>query len=136
MKNKLDIEANGFSVSLEGDGDYVEQAYEAIRSLLRTRYVKTFHTARPTSPTLTALDSERTHITAVVCNEVYLKVYLAEVEMLERSAFARTIDLQGINRIYINRSQQDAFENTFEFGKVLWRELTEKGRSAIKGPSE
>lgn len=79
-----------------------------------------------------AASDDVNHVKVAISNDVYRKIYLIGADTLERSVLAKAFDLTKIHRIHVNRSQQDRFAELLGGGKLLWRELTEKGRAAVK----
>ena len=138
MANSLKITTGDTEFSLEGDVEYVERAYAAVRELMLERFVEAIH-AQPEEPPklrqtmpMAQVMEDHPHMSVITCNEVYHKIHLVDREVLENSDFSRAIEFKGVARVYINRDQQDHFREYFPFGKVLWRELTSAGRNAIR----
>lgn len=149
-KNGLKIRAKDLHLDLEGESEYVERAYAAIRTVLMERYRESLEItlgdepsdvrSRQTLPLHTVSKSDadadlNQHVNVVICNEVYNKIHLANTDDLEASPFSRVIDFDSVRRIYLNRSQSGHFEKFVPVGKTLWRELTSAGRAAVKGES-
>jgi hypothetical protein len=160
MTNKLSIRAKSLNLDLVGEPEYILRAYDAIHPVLVERFeesvegvldeaddlrssqVKTMPLHRVSEPERAEEEPEPAprapepagphHINVVVCNEVYNKIYLVERSELKSSVFSRAIDLDAVHRIYVNRAQRERFQSFFEFGKVLWRELTTAGKAAVK----
>lgn len=144
-KNHLRISAKHLDLDLRGETEYVERAYNAIRSVLLDHYRDSLlepNATRDTSelPTITPeqarksfqSDPEARVVNLVLCNEVYNKVYLVESDEFDKGVLGPTFKFEEIRRIYVNQSQQTAFNASFKFGKVLWRELTAAGRNAVR----
>lgn len=144
-KNHLRISAKHLDLDLRGETEYVERAYNAIRSVLLDHYRDSLlepNATRDTSelPTITPeqarksfqSDPEARVVNLVLCNEVYNKVYLVESDEFDKGVLGPTFKFEEIRRIYVNQSQQTAFNTSFKFGKVLWRELTAAGRNAVR----
>lgn len=148
MKNKLRIRAKSLNLDLAGEADYVLRAYDAIHPVLLERFEESvegvldgpdqqvpdgstmrMHAATPSE----AAVASPSHLNVVICNEVYHKIHLVERERVDSSIFARSFDFENVTRVYINRSQRDAFRTVFPQGKVLWRELTAAGKAVVKG---
>lgn len=151
MTNKLRIRAKSLNLDLAGEPEYILRAYDAIHPVLVERFEESvdwvlddhdgpeapskFRTIRMHAVDEDAADAERAgaqHLNVVVCNEVYNKIYLVERADLHASIFSRVVDMDRVNRIFVNRSQGERFEGFIKFGKVLWRELTAAGKAAVK----
>lgn len=157
MTNKLKIRAKSLNLDLVGEPEYILRAYDAIHPVLVERFEESVegvldepvveHRAHaktiPMHTPVTEQDLRKEgstlpeespqHLNLVVCNEVYNKIYLVDREELAGSMFSRAIDMDAVNRIYVNRSQRERFRSFFRFGKVLWRELTTAGKAVVKG---
>ena len=162
MTNKLRIRAKSLNLDLVGEAEYSLRAYDAIHPVLVERFEEsvqgvlddpTEFRSEPASETVRRPSMSKTipmhkpvdpqslsegsggshHINVVVCNEVYNKIYLVDREEIRISLFDKVLDLDRVNRIYINRSQRERFRGFFKFGKVLWRELTSAGKAVVKG---
>lgn len=151
-KNGLKIRAKDLHLDLEGEFEYVERAYEAIRPVLMERFRESLEielglgvsnedvASRKTLPLNRVAKNDvdpdvAQHINVVICNEVYNKIHLAQFDDLNASPISRVIDFDRVRRMYINRSQSGDFEKFVPVGKTLWRELTSAGRAAVKGES-
>lgn len=152
-KNSLKIRAKDLHLDLEGEYEYVERAYDAIRPVLMERFRASLEIELGGGPTTSEIRSRKTlplnrvtkgaeadpdlaqHINVVICNEVYNKIHLAHANDLEQSHFSRVLDFEHVRRVYMNRSQSDRFEKFVPVGKTLWRELTSAGKAAVKGES-
>lgn len=139
MTNRLKITTGDIEFTLEGDTDYVERAYAAVRDIMLERFVEAIHAGPPPEPDtirttmpMNQISDENTQVSIISCNEVYHKIHLVDRVLLEKSEFSRIVDFKGVGRVYVNREQQERFKGYFPFGKVLWRELTSAGRAAIR----
>ena len=134
-RNRLKIHAKSLDLDFEGEAEYVTRAYEAVRTVLMERFQDSLELnvddILATGQYPVAPSKSREHVNIVVCNDVYNKIYLLSRDEISDTAFAKFIDMNQINRVYINRAQQDSFEKYFDFGKVLWRELTAAGKAAV-----
>ena len=154
-KNALKIRAKDLKLDLEGEFEYIERAYEAIRPVLMERFRESLEVElafEGESPSKDSIRSRETlplhsvpkgdfdpdlnkHVNVVICNEVYNKIHLANSEDLAASPFSRVLEFTNVRRIYLNRSQAEHFEKFIPVGKTLWRELTTAGRAAVKRES-
>lgn len=151
MKNKLRIRAKSLDLDLAGESEYILRAYDAIQPVLMERFresvdavldgatpeqhVKTIRMHGAVDPSKfpeQEQDEAVQHLNVVVCNEVYNKIYLMERVVVRSSIFGRVLDVDQIARVFVNQSQSPRFEEHFQLGKVLWRELTAAGRRAVK----
>lgn len=134
--NRLRIRAESLDLNFEGEPEYVQRAYEAVRVVLMDRFRSSLQLnveqPMPTGAYPVAPASSRQHINVVLCNDVYNKIYLVGRDEVATTIFANVLDMNAVNRVYINRSQQKKFEKFFKLGKVLWRELTTAGKAAVK----
>lgn len=151
-QNRLQIRAKHLNLDLAGETEYVERAYSAIREVLMDRFRASLEhavveevapvaaevpkTAGPVEGAVPEIRDSGGRINLVLCNDVYNKIFVIDNEGIDASMFGSVIDTSQIRRIYLNRSQQDRFEEFFQFGKVLWRELTSAGRAAVKGKAK
>ncbi len=153
-KNALKIRAKDLHFDLEGEFEYIERAYEAVRPVLMERFRESLEIELGGTrvPSESSIQSRETlplhsvpkgdaesefakHINVVICNEVYNKIHLAKADDLEESPFSRVLNFDHVRRIYVNRSQATDFEKLIPVGKTLWRELTSAGRAAVKRES-
>jgi len=146
-RNKLKIRAVDLDLELSGEPAYVEEAYDALRPILMERFRASVQKRAARQKTPVEPDAEEPlqpgfarpasseHVNVVLTNEVYNKLYLVELDELSDAPITRAIDLRGVGRIYINRSQKENFGHFFKVGRVLWRELTAAGKAAVKGSS-
>lgn len=154
MTNKLTIRAKSLNLDLVGEPEYILRAYDAIHPVLVERFEESvegvleeaadLRSSQMKTMPLHRVDSEKDttspmgqeagpqHINIVVCNEVYNKIYLVERDEFQSSVFSRSIEMDAVRRIYVNRGQRGQFQSFFKFGKVLWRELTSAGKAAVK----
>ncbi len=155
--NRMKIQAKSLDLELSGDRAYVVDAYQAIRGVIMDRFELTLgvqashevtpeevkptrHKTQPLHRVETAvnlpertLDTTSNHIHVVVTGEIYHNISVVEREAIEKSVLARVIDVQHIERIYIDRVDRDKLQPILPVGKVLWRELTHAGQAAIRG---
>lgn len=144
-KNHLRISAKHLDLDLRGETEYVERAYDAIRSVLLEHYRDSLLEPNATRETseLPAISQEQARksfqsdpearvVNLVLCNEVYNKIYLVESDEFDHGVLGKAFRFEEVRRIHVNQSQQAGFKPTFKFGKVLWRELTAAGRNAVR----
>lgn len=145
-QNRLQIRAKSLNLDLAGEPEYVESAYGAIREVLMDRFRDSLDiveeeavgvaeapkTSGPVAGAVPQIQQSGGRVNVVLCNDVYNKIFVIDQDDIESSMFGKVIDTTLIRRIYLNRSQQGRFEEFFQFGKVLWRELTSAGRAAVK----
>ena len=141
MDNHLSVKTSTVQFSVSGDTEFIEQSYEAVRTLILERFVDATKVARQTQPSppmntdvnLAADFSEEvTHISFIACNDIYRKVYFVTPAELSETPFGQSIDFVGVQNIYFDRELQPEFEKHITLGKALWRELTTAGRTAIR----
>lgn len=137
-RNTIKVSTPDLCLELSGEANLLKDAYEAVRPILISHFAATFSasssddvTGQTRKPAILSAGTKE-HINFVVCNEVYNKVYLVELEDLEQASLSRVLDLSRVSRVFISRSQKDRFEEFFSMGKVLWRELTTAGRAVVK----
>jgi hypothetical protein len=75
---------------------------------------------------------EKIHLSFVLSSEMYNKICVLERESFEESFLGKVFAFERMGRLYVRNSQKRRFEAKFSIGKVLWRELTPKGRRAVR----
>ncbi len=75
---------------------------------------------------------EKIHLSLVLSSEMYNKVCVLERESFDTSFLAGAFAFDHLGRLYVRNSQKNRFGAKFTIGKVLWRELTPKGRRAVR----
>lgn len=136
MDNHLSVKTSTVEFSVSGDTEFIEQAYEAVRSLILEKFVDATNKPVDIPPSevqpLSDLSEEMTHISFIACNDIYRKVYFVTPAELSETPFGEAIDFDGIQNVYLDRELQPEFEKHMTLGKALWRELTTAGRTAIR----
>jgi hypothetical protein len=141
QKNVLRIDAKSLQVELSGDESYVIAAYEALRPVLVKSYRESLHGPRRVTEKIAAVGSspasihvaERTHFFAIWFSSIYHKVLMVRIDDMKPCPLSCELDFSKISRLYVDRENRDRIPG-FPKGKVLWRELTEAGKSAMRGP--
>ena len=75
---------------------------------------------------------EKIHMSLVLSSEMYNKICVLERESFDDSFLGKVFDFEKMGRLYVRNSQKRRFDAKFTIGKVLWRELTPKGRRAVR----
>ncbi len=75
---------------------------------------------------------EKLHMSLVLSSEMYNKICVLERESFDGSFLGKVFDFEKVGRLYVRNSQKRRFDAKFTIGKVLWRELTPKGRRAVR----
>jgi hypothetical protein len=140
QKNVVRIDTSAFQVELSGDETYVVEAYEALRPILLKSYRALLHTPRRVTEKMAAVGApvaslvsvERTHFFAIWFSSIYHKVLMVSIKDMDTCPLASQLDFAKISRLYVDREHREGIPD-FPQGKVLWRELTEAGKSAMRG---
>ena len=75
---------------------------------------------------------EKIHLSLVLSSDMYNKVCVLDRAEFDRSMLNSVFKFEGLGRLYVRNNQKGSFERHFTIGKVLWRELTDKGRKAVR----
>lgn len=162
QKNTLKIEASALKLELSGDQATVSQAYQMTRELLircfedqfarmeqqadlnatRPLHVVPQPVAAAAAELAPAPDAAKhwkpspsqnvTHINIVLASEFYNKVCVLDRVEFDTSILNKVLHFDLIDRLYIRHDQYDTFQQHFTIGKVLWRELTQSGKAAVR----
>jgi|SRR5690554_3933715 len=151
-QNRLKIKAHSLDLELTGEAAYVEDAYQAIRSVVLQRFAQTLESdvespapkKRSNTQPLYRVDGVKERITPtremadnhlhlVVCSELYHKVSVLSRPDLARTIFGKAVSADRIDHVFINEADLGALADHFEVGKTLWRELTASGRAVVHG---
>ncbi|RDV38393.1 hypothetical protein DV096_06125 [Bradymonadaceae bacterium TMQ3] len=151
-QNRLKIKAHSLDLELTGEAAYVEDAYQAIRSVVVQRFAQTLESdqagpsekKRSTTQPLYRADGVKeriapsremadNHLHLVVCSELYHKVSVLARPDLAKTIFGKVLSADRIDHVYIDEGDLQRLERHFEVGKTLWRELTASGRAVVHG---
>ncbi|TXD38044.1 hypothetical protein FRC98_03865 [Lujinxingia vulgaris] len=153
-QNRLKIKAHSLDLELTGEAAYVEDAYQAIRSVVLQRFAQTLESdeagtaekekKRSNTQPLYRADGVKeriapsremaeNHLHLVVCSELYHKVSVLARPELANTIFGKVLSADRIDHVYIDEADLGSLERHFEVGKTLWRELTASGRAVVHG---
>ncbi len=112
---------------------------------------------RKTEPTITRLDPDSTNplfkiddlrkradngellietqLQFVVCTSLYRRVAALSRDDFSNSIFGKVIEPEALSKVYIGEGAATCLRDHIEFGKTLWRELTNEGQAMIHGDS-
>lgn len=122
----------GQALAAESEGAEAEEPAKSSRERQDTNPMyKAIRDKIPQGVPETTLDAAETPLHTVSVGNVYNSVCIVARRELDQSIFGRTLSARLIERIYINDSEREGLERHITFGKVLWRELTVAGQSAI-----
>lgn len=76
-----------------------------------------------------------TQLEFVVCTELYFRVSALPRKQFGKSFLGQVLEPEALSAVYVDRETGDELRKEITVGKTLWRELTEKGRSAVHGDS-
>lgn len=79
----------------------------------------------------TTRDAMDTPLHTVIVGDVYHNVSIVARRELDQSIFGRVLSARFIERIYVNSADRERIKAHITVGKILWRELTTAGQSAI-----
>lgn len=148
-ENRLRIRAGSLDMEFNGDADYVERAYEATRKILLECFrqclrehapvdEKSSESTKSSTQLLFNIDKEdikpveNGHANVILIGDLYHKICLLERDKFDKSILRNIFVFEAIEDIYVPIDQSDRFRETLKFGKVLWRELTTRGREAVR----
>lgn len=158
-KNRLHIKASTLALEFSGEADEIRQGYETTRELIiscfqeqlqniqahesslaedselhqRTGRTKSLHGVTAPSKEWTPPDASiLSHVSLALHSDLYVKICVLDRGEFEASILNNMLHFDQINRIYIPHNQKQNFSAHFSIGKVLWRELTSKGRKAVR----
>jgi len=134
----LTLRTEHFKLELEGDEEFVCEAYSSVRESVLGRL-------KPTGVSSAALHSlqgapgqaprntdDSEFVWVYVCNELYSKVQAVSRERLEGSAFGRILDPWRLGRISFDSEDAPLLKHLVPSGQTLWSELTELGRQRLR----
>ncbi len=160
--SQLKIKAESMDLELSGDPDYVEDAYEAMRSVVMERFYQTLvkresavadvrsnadekMDPKGTDPhfqidgLLQQVAAGRELIKArlqlVVCTDMYHRVAALSRNDFRKSIFGELFDPEILSKIYLSEEAGAQLKDQIEFGHTLWRELTKAGKAVVHGDS-
>jgi hypothetical protein len=129
-------------VDLEGDVEFLWEAYLAIREPLLRRLSS--HAAlglgpppvdeqgRTLAPTQPIGPSHGAYVWVLRCNDLYNKVQVIERAALAKHALARHLDVRRLARVCFEGDVGPPFESLLPPGSTLWSELTSMGRDRLR----
>jgi hypothetical protein len=140
--NSLRIEGKRFALELEGDAEFINTAYDAVRdsiiSRLRTTVTGQFtafgQTLAPEADrndTVETDDPAGGYVWVYVCHALYRKVHVVSRAGLQQTPITQVLDPFSVARIYVDRKDLIAVSAIVGSGKTLWSELTEEGRTRL-----
>lgn len=159
-KNRLNIKASTLALEFSGEADEIRQGYETTRELIISCFqeqlqniqehesslaedselhqrkredTKSMHKVQEKPQEWTPPDASiMSHVSLALHSDLYVKICVLDRVEFESSILQNMLDFDQINRIYIPHNQKNNFSAHFSIGKVLWRELTSKGRKAVR----
>jgi len=146
-RNSLRIEGRNFALELEGDTDFINTAYDAVRASLVARLHTTVTgqftaMAKQASSELGPDDTVETsdpsggYVWVYVCHELYRKIHVVSRAGLGLTAIAKVLDPYSLGKIYVDRKELDGLSDLVGTNKTLWSELTNEGRSRLMRDSQ
>ena len=113
------------------DSEIHQRKRERTKSMFKVQNAPQSELADWTPPDASVMS----HVSLALHSDLYIKICVLERSEFESSILQNMLHFDQINRIYIPHHQKQNFSAHFSIGKVLWRELTSKGRKAVRSTS-
>lgn len=76
-----------------------------------------------------------TQMQLVVCTDLYYRVAALSRSDFRESILGDIIDPESVNKVYVDEDAATTMRDRIEFGKTLWRKLTDQGQAIVHGDS-